>query len=85
MSKKDNLPFQNVSAVIGQVTSANELWDLNGFSHSCEENRLRLLGFVTRWQHQQASTQRVVNKTQRHEGKRLIKDSYIIYIYILTV
>lgn len=49
------LPFQNVSVVIGQVTSANELWDLNGFGHSWEEKRLCLLHFVTRWQHQRTS------------------------------
>lgn len=70
MSKKDNLPFQNVSAVIGQVTSANELWDLDGFSNSCEGNRLQLLCFVRRWQHRQTATHWLLSETQKAQERR---------------
>lgn len=31
-------PFNDISVVIRQVTSPDELWDLNGFSHSCGES-----------------------------------------------
>lgn len=44
-SKSKNLPFQNVSVVIGQVASANELWDLNGFCHSWEEKKTVVTSF----------------------------------------
>lgn len=45
-------PLQDISVVVCQVTSANELWDLNGFCHSWAEQTVYLHHFNTRWQHQ---------------------------------
>lgn len=51
-------PFQDISVVICQVTSANKLWDLNGFSHSWAEKKiLCLLHIITRWHHQRVYSQ----------------------------
>lgn len=41
-------PFEDVSVVVSQVTSADKLRDLNGFSHSWEEKDLQLLHTTTR-------------------------------------
>lgn len=49
-------PFQDISVVICEVTSANKLRNFNSFSHSWAEKTLYLLCIITRWQHQHVST-----------------------------
>lgn len=49
-------PFKDISVVIGQVTSSNELWDLYGFSHSWAEKKSSF-NIITRWQHQHVCSQ----------------------------
>lgn len=72
-SKIKNLPFQNVSVVIGQVASANELWDLNGFCHGWEEKKTVFTSFC----HTVAASANISGcwSKLRDAGKK-IKDPY---------